>query len=79
MPIRLSCKQASLLQSQALDRSLNFGERVSLRLHTAICAACTRTEKQLAFLHRAMARYPGPLEPPVGETGKEGKDSHGHA
>jgi hypothetical protein len=58
--MRLTCKEASRLQSQALDRPLTFGERLSLRLHTAVCDACTRVEKQLAFLRRAMREYPGP-------------------
>lgn len=74
MPIRLSCKQASRLQSQALDRPLNFGERVSLRLHTAICDACTQTARQLDFLRRAMARYPGPLEAPNDTKSEERND-----
>jgi hypothetical protein len=72
MPIRLSCMQASRLQSQALDRRLDFGERVSLRLHTAICDACTQTARQMDFLRRAMARYPGPLDLPDANGGKEG-------
>jgi hypothetical protein len=60
---RLTCKEASRLQSQAMDRPLHFSERVSLRLHTAVCDACSTVERQLAFLHRAMQRYPGPDDP----------------
>ena len=58
--LRLTCKEASRLQSQAMDRSLSLGERVSLRLHTTVCDACTRVGRQLAFLRRAMREYPGP-------------------
>ncbi len=49
----LSCKQASLLMSQALDRRLSFGEKISLRLHLVICVGCRRFERQMAFLRSA--------------------------
>ena len=57
---RLTCKQASRLQSQSMDRALTLAERLSLRLHTAACDACTKVEHQLAFLRRALREYPGP-------------------
>lgn len=59
----LTCKEASRLQSQALDRRLDFGERLSLRFHMALCDACTRVSRQLDFLRRAMRAYPGPDDP----------------
>ena len=52
----LSCKEASRLVSQGLDRRLGFGERVALRLHLAICDGCTNFSRQVAFLRKAMAR-----------------------
>ena len=55
----LNCKDASRLLSQALDRDLSLKEKLALRLHIAICTACERVEKQLKFLHRAIARLPG--------------------
>ncbi|BCM25266.1 zf-HC2 domain-containing protein [Methyloradius palustris] len=45
--ILLSCKQASILVSTSLDRSLSLRERVSLRLHLTICDGCTRFSQQL--------------------------------
>ncbi len=54
----LSCKEASRLMSEALARKLAVRERLALRLHVAICAGCTRVEKQLAFLRRAVAELP---------------------
>ena len=54
----LSCKEASRLMSEALDRKLALRERFALRFHIVICAGCTRVEKQFAFLRRAVAELP---------------------
>jgi len=43
----LSCKQASQLISQSLDRRISLRERISLRLHLAICDFCRRFNQQL--------------------------------
>ena len=56
----ISCKEASRLMSQGLDRDLGLGQRASLRLHLFICTSCSRVLKQLDFLHRAAPQYPGP-------------------
>jgi hypothetical protein len=58
--IRITCKEASRLQSAAMDRPLTLAEQVSLRLHTAVCDACRTVHRQLAFLRRALRDYPGP-------------------
>jgi predicted anti-sigma-YlaC factor YlaD len=50
----LSCKEATRLVSQGLDRELGFGERVMLRVHLAICDGCTNFKDQVAFLRRAI-------------------------
>jgi len=50
----LSCKEATRLVSQGLDRKLGFGERVTLRVHLAICNGCTNFKDQVAFLRRAV-------------------------
>jgi predicted anti-sigma-YlaC factor YlaD len=52
----LSCKEASRLLSQGLDRKLGFGERVMLRVHLGICDGCTNFRDQVAFLRKAMVR-----------------------
>jgi hypothetical protein len=53
----LSCKEVTRLLSQAQDRPLALGERVKLRLHLLVCTACTRFERQLAFMRTALSRY----------------------
>ncbi len=53
MKLKLTCKEAGRLISEGLDRK-------PLRLHLAICDACTRIHLQFRFLRRAASRYPGP-------------------
>ena len=52
----LSCKQASEIISQSLDRRLSLRERLSLRFHTFICEACRRFGQQLNTLRVALKR-----------------------
>lgn len=53
----LSCKEATRLLSQRQDRALTAVEFVKLRLHLAVCVACTRFARQLAFVRSALSRY----------------------
>ncbi|WP_036300464.1 zf-HC2 domain-containing protein [Methylotenera sp. L2L1] len=46
----LTCKQASQLISQSLDRPLSWYELMQLRLHLMMCGACNRFRKQLNLL-----------------------------
>jgi hypothetical protein len=50
----LSCKQASKLLSQSLDRKLSWKERFELRFHLFICDVCTRFAKQLKIMQKAI-------------------------
>lgn len=52
----LTCKQASQLISQSLDRPLSFTSRMQLRFHLFICDACTRFKQQLNQLRSAVKR-----------------------
>jgi predicted anti-sigma-YlaC factor YlaD len=58
----LSCKDVSKLLSDRLDRKLGFTERVRLRLHLAMCSACSRVEGQLGFLREALSRLARPTD-----------------
>jgi hypothetical protein len=53
----LSCKDVSHLVSQMQERRLGPFERWTLRLHLAVCDACTRFDVQMRFLRDAMRRY----------------------
>ena len=63
MTFRLTCKEASRLISDGMDRRLSIPERIKLRLHVRICDACTRFSSQVAFLRRALKAFPGPDDP----------------
>jgi len=52
----LSCKDASQLVSQSLDRKLLLRELIMLRLHLMLCSMCRRFEIQMANI-RLMARH----------------------
>jgi predicted anti-sigma-YlaC factor YlaD len=52
----LSCKEATQLVSQGLDRRLGFFERAALRVHLAICHGCRNFSRQMALLRKAMGR-----------------------
>lgn len=53
----LSCKEATELISQGMDRRLSLAERMGLRLHLLICRGCRATEEHLDFLRRACAGW----------------------
>ena len=63
MAIHLSCREASRLISEGMDRRLSFTEKFALRFHLGICDACTRFTRQMKFLRRALQNLPGPDEP----------------
>jgi len=46
-----------------MDRRLSLAESLLLRLHVAICDACTRFTHQVKFLRQALKSYPGPDDP----------------
>jgi Putative zinc-finger len=50
----LTCKQASQLLSQSLDRPLTRGERFGLRFHLLICRFCKRFGQQIVGLRNAI-------------------------
>jgi len=52
----LTCKEATRLVSEGLDRRLGVAERVRLRLHLLVCDGCAAFSRQAAFLRRALSR-----------------------
>jgi hypothetical protein len=48
-----NCRDASRLQSEALDKKLSFWQRFGLSLHLFICKWCRRYGKQVRFLRDA--------------------------
>ena len=62
-----SCKEVSWLLSDERDRRLGFMERLGLRLHLAMCAACARVPGQLRLLGKGAEELPTLGEPPASE------------
>ena len=61
----LSCKEATRLVSEQLDRKLPFWKRVSLRMHVVLCRGCSRYRRQITTLDRVVAdhyRFDEPAE-----------------
>jgi hypothetical protein len=61
----LSCRDASRLQSEALDGELSFSKRFGLSLHVLICKWCRRYGKQIRFLRNAAQEHPENLSEAV--------------
>src|SRR5882724_11396189 len=53
-----SCREASRLQSEALDRELSFPRRLGLALHLMVCKWCRRYGRQIRFLRDAAHEHP---------------------
>ncbi len=58
----MTCKQASKLISQSLDRPLSWYELIQLRLHLMMCGACNRFKKQLKSLHIGLLKIVSNIE-----------------
>lgn len=52
-----SCREVTRLLSEAQERSLNLGERTSLRIHLMICAACRNFGQQMDSLRQISRSY----------------------
>jgi hypothetical protein len=57
-----SCRHASQLLSEAMDRRLSLRERIRLQLHLLICAACRNYRRQLLLIRRAMQEGTGMVD-----------------
>ena len=53
-----TCRQASRLQSEGLDRRLSLPKRLGLRLHLLACRWCRRYGNQIRFLRQALRERP---------------------
>jgi hypothetical protein len=58
----MMCKEATRLMSLKLDRPLTRRERLSLRLHLAMCGACRRCDRQFDLIHEAGRRRSEPSD-----------------
>jgi hypothetical protein len=56
-----NCRQASRLQSEALDHKLPIFKRTGLWIHLLLCKWCRRYGKQIRFLRDAAHEHPDEL------------------
>jgi len=56
MPM-ISCKKASRLMSEGMDRRLSIKEMMRLKVHLMMCGACIQVLKQLKGLRRLLRAY----------------------
>lgn len=57
MPLKRTCREVTALVIAREDRALPWRERLALRLHMAMCAACPRFERQVLTMRRAMGAW----------------------
>jgi hypothetical protein len=57
-----SCRQATRLQSTALDGKLSVSQKLGLRIHLCLCKWCRRYGSQIEFLRTASQHEPKPDE-----------------
>ena len=50
----MSCREATRLISEGMNRPQRFGERLSLRWHLLVSTACRRYRRQLLLLRNAL-------------------------
>ena len=58
----LSCKDASQIISQSLDRQLTMRERFALKLHLLICKYCQQFSQQMTAMHVALKSAASAIE-----------------
>ena len=56
-----NCREASRLQSGALDHALTPWQRFGLRVHLILCKWCRRYGRQLRFFRQAAHEHPEQL------------------
>ena len=66
--LMLTCKEASRLTSEELDRKLGVGQWLALRMHLTLCEGCSRVSAQYQFLRRAMSQL---LDSPAHKDGAD--------
>ena len=62
----LTCREATRLAANAMDRPLTFRERVKLSLHNLLCSYCRSYMRQLRFVRKWVRRMRVPDASPSG-------------
>lgn len=62
----LSCRDATRLISESMDRTLPVGKRIGVRLHLLLCRFCARYERQLLLIRDTLRRIAAAEGEPAG-------------
>ncbi|WP_240538319.1 zf-HC2 domain-containing protein [Rhodoferax sp. PAMC 29310] len=57
MPFLKNCKEITALVTAREDRALGWRDRLAVRMHMAMCAACPNFERQMLTMRNAMAQW----------------------
>ncbi len=57
IPFQRTCKEVAALVIAREDRQLSLGDRLALRLHMGICAACPKFERQVLAMRNALSQW----------------------
>jgi hypothetical protein len=57
MTIRRTCKEAAALMIAREDRVLSLADRLALRVHLAVCAACPAFQRQILTMRNVMQQW----------------------
>ena len=57
MPFLKNCKEITALVIAREDRALGWRDRLAVRMHMAMCAACPTFERQVLTMRNAMAQW----------------------
>lgn len=57
IPFMRTCKEITTLVIAREDRALPLRDRLALRLHMAMCAACPTFERQVLTMRNAMKQW----------------------
>jgi hypothetical protein len=67
--LNLSCREASRLISESLDRQLTRHDRWALGLHMLLCSACRKFAHQCQWLRDVLANMPDTLRATWSDNG----------
>ena len=63
IPLMRTCREVTSLVIAREDQTLPLLDRLALRLHMAVCAACPKFERQVLTMRNAMQQWRSYQEP----------------
>ena len=57
IPLQRTCKEVAALVVAREDRELRLLDRLAVRMHMGICAACPKFERQILLMRHAMFQW----------------------